>query len=81
MKKGLGGMVVWDLSTDDFHGHCGYGKNPLISAMRAVLTNDDPNSPSFTPYPIPFVPTDPPCGKYYKVYISYSCDLLITDIA
>ena len=64
MEKDLAGIMAWDLSTDDFHGQCGFGRNPLLTAMRAVLTNDDPNSPSFTPYPIPVASTVPPqCGR------------------
>ncbi|KAL1451061.1 hypothetical protein WDU94_003355 [Cyamophila willieti] len=32
-SKGLQGYMVWEASGDDFHGLCGMGKNPLLSAL------------------------------------------------
>jgi chitinase len=36
--KGLGGVMVWDISTDDFQNTCGGGKNPLIAAISAAAS-------------------------------------------
>lgn len=37
LSKGLGGVMVWDLSTDDFHNTCSGGVNPLITAISNAL--------------------------------------------
>ncbi|KAK3889777.1 hypothetical protein Pcinc_006338 [Petrolisthes cinctipes] len=37
IDKGLGGVMVWDLSSDDFGNLCGYGKNPLLTAIARTL--------------------------------------------
>ena len=34
---GLGGVMVWDLSSDDFGDLCGGGKNPLGSAISRTI--------------------------------------------
>ena len=36
--KGLGGVMVWDISTDDFQNTCGGGKNPIITAISAAAS-------------------------------------------
>ncbi|KAJ4447149.1 hypothetical protein ANN_09150 [Periplaneta americana] len=47
---GLGGAMIWSVETDDFLGKCGQGRNPLLSAINAVLTGKtsgtDPTSTS-----------------------------------
>ena len=44
LSQGLGGVMVWDISTDDFQNTCGGGKNPLITAISvaavSATTND-----------------------------------------
>ncbi|KAK4321472.1 hypothetical protein Pmani_007719 [Petrolisthes manimaculis] len=36
-ERGLGGIMVWDIATDDFLDLCGKGVNPLISAAERTL--------------------------------------------
>lgn len=36
-QQGLGGVMIWDITTDDFRGHGGQGQNPLIAAVSSTL--------------------------------------------
>lgn len=38
---GLGGVMMWSIETDDFHGHCHGEKYPLLNTIKRVL-NDRP---------------------------------------
>jgi len=35
--EGFGGIMVWSVDLDDFHGYCGTGKYPLIKSMKNEL--------------------------------------------
>lgn len=35
--EGFGGVMIWSVDMDDFRGHCGTGKYPLINAMKQEL--------------------------------------------
>lgn len=37
VDSGLGGVMVWDISTDDFTNACGTGKNPLLTAISKTI--------------------------------------------
>ncbi|KAF2898095.1 hypothetical protein ILUMI_08080, partial [Ignelater luminosus] len=39
-SKGLGGVTVWSLGFDDFHGDCGCERYPLLKAANRVLRSD-----------------------------------------
>ena len=41
MNQGLGGVMIWDVSTDDFNNICGYGKNPLLNAITRTLSQSE----------------------------------------
>lgn len=36
-EEGFGGIMIWSIDMDDFRGHCGGGKYPLINAMKQEL--------------------------------------------
>jgi len=36
-SEGFGGVMVWSVDLDDFHGYCGTGKYPLIKSMKNEL--------------------------------------------
>ena len=38
---GLGGVMVWEMSQDDFGNHCNQGANPLIRAIYCSAINPD----------------------------------------
>ncbi|CAL1547452.1 unnamed protein product [Lymnaea stagnalis] len=38
IKEGLGGAFVWSVEMDDFHGHCGGPKYPLLRTIYEVFT-------------------------------------------
>ena len=40
----LGGVMVWDLSQDDFANLCGNGKNPLLNAINETIVTTCPVS-------------------------------------
>ncbi|EFX79125.1 hypothetical protein DAPPUDRAFT_304901 [Daphnia pulex] len=74
MSKGLGGVQFWELSLDDFNGHCNLGLRPFSKAITETLGGTFP-----TPGPTPPPPAscsassqgqyyaDPSdCAKYYQ---------------
>ena len=42
-NKSLGGVMVWDLSYDDFHNTCGNGYNPILTSIYNTLKNSWPD--------------------------------------
>lgn len=40
-EQGFGGVMIWSLDMDDFRGHCGSGRYPLLKAARQELTADN----------------------------------------
>lgn len=41
LEKKLGGSFVWPVDGDDFHGHCGEGKYPLMKLQMKTLNHVD----------------------------------------
>jgi hypothetical protein len=37
VQKGLGGIMIWSVETDDFLGNCHGMKYPLLTAINSVL--------------------------------------------
>ncbi|KAK4016542.1 Chitotriosidase-1 [Daphnia magna] len=82
MSKGLGGIMFWELSLDDYLGVCNMGPRPFSNAITATLegrpfdtsTPAPTARPSTTPTPPPITCTnngeyyaDPSdCRKYYQ---------------
>jgi len=44
MNKGLGGIMVWDISMDDFRGNCKQLENPITSAIAKTLKSNQMDS-------------------------------------
>ncbi|XP_045032760.1 probable chitinase 10 isoform X2 [Daphnia magna] len=40
-EQGFGGVMLYSLDMDDFRGHCGSGRYPLLQAVRQELTADN----------------------------------------
>ena len=76
LYKGLGGVMVWDMSMDDFHNTCSQGVNPLMTAISNTLGVGS-NYTTVAPIPTsmitttPQMPTTPFSGvcKYNRVFI------------
>lgn len=45
MDRNLGGVMVWDLSTDDFRNVCGDGANPVMTEISRTLLSDVNTTP------------------------------------
>ncbi|XP_069179704.1 chitotriosidase-1 [Procambarus clarkii] len=48
VSKGLAGVLVWDVTTDDFGNFCGDGKNPLLTALATTLSGRKSNTASIS---------------------------------
>lgn len=54
----LGGIMVWSIETDDFHGTCGE-KYPLLKTVNNVLRNDAVSTSTLTTSTKSTTPTKP----------------------
>ena len=49
LSKGLGGIMVWDISMDDFHNSCAAGTNPVSTAIYNALKGTSPTTTTASP--------------------------------
>ncbi|XP_050702746.1 chitotriosidase-1-like [Eriocheir sinensis] len=59
-QRGLGGVMIWDITTDDFGNNCGEGHNPLLTAVTTTLGDTAPPPPPPPPPSAPPAPPTPP---------------------
>ena len=50
MDMNLGGAFIWSVEMDDFSGHCGHGKYPLLRAIVNVIRPGTASAPAQQPY-------------------------------
>ena len=48
LSKGLGGVMLWDISMDDFRNTCATGVNPVSTAIFNTLKGTSPNTTTTT---------------------------------
>ena len=39
LHHNLGGAMIWEVNGDDWHGHCGQGKFPLMKSVAHMLNH------------------------------------------
>lgn len=58
LDKGLGGVMIWSIETDDFRGICNQGRFPLLTAINQAWNGGSTSSPNTTqPQQQPTTPT------------------------